>query len=113
MQSENFENAATDNARTMSRKWGSDIVSAGFTSLPNHLLSINQFVSKESRHPDRAIDAVSNSLGLVARRAIAVSEQDHDCKTFRTELPSSPESVEWFGRKRLHKTRRQILSKQG
>jgi predicted transcriptional regulator len=35
--------------QTMSRKWGNDIVSAGFTSLPNHLLSINQFVRKESR----------------------------------------------------------------
>jgi hypothetical protein len=49
MQSENLENAATDNAPTMSRKWGSDIVSSGFTSLPNHLLSINQFVRKERR----------------------------------------------------------------
>jgi hypothetical protein len=49
MLSENLENTAKDNAHTMTRKWGSDVVSAGFTSLPNHLLSINQFVSKESR----------------------------------------------------------------
>lgn len=48
MLGENFENDAKDNARTMSRKWGSDVVSAGFTSLPNHLLSINQFVPKEN-----------------------------------------------------------------
>jgi hypothetical protein len=49
MLGENLENDAKDNARTMSRKWGSDVVSAGFTSLPNHLLSINQFVRKEGR----------------------------------------------------------------
>jgi predicted transcriptional regulator len=49
MLGENFENDAKDNARTMSRKWGSDVASAGFTSLPNHLLSINQFVRKENR----------------------------------------------------------------
>jgi hypothetical protein len=49
MLDENLLNDAKDNTRTMSRKWGSEVVSAGFTSVPNHLLSINQFVGKENR----------------------------------------------------------------
>jgi predicted transcriptional regulator len=36
-------------ARVMARKWGSGVATAGFTAVPNHLLSINQFLEKEKR----------------------------------------------------------------
>lgn len=30
-------------------KWGKDVVSAGFTILPNHLLALNQFVAEDKK----------------------------------------------------------------
>ena len=37
-------NALLENSRSMETKWGSEVAKAGFTALPNHLLSINQFL---------------------------------------------------------------------
>ncbi|HTW50360.1 MAG TPA: helix-turn-helix domain-containing protein [Stellaceae bacterium] len=37
-------NALLENSRSMEKKWGSEVAGAGFTALPNHLLSINQFL---------------------------------------------------------------------
>jgi hypothetical protein len=34
---------------TMTRKWGAQVAAAGFTAVPNHLLSINQFLDKKHR----------------------------------------------------------------
>jgi predicted transcriptional regulator len=33
----------------MAHKWGASVATAGFTAIPNHLLSINQFLEQEKR----------------------------------------------------------------
>lgn len=38
-----------DGIQSSQEKWGSDAIAAGFTVLPNHFISLNQFVPEEKR----------------------------------------------------------------